>query len=147
MTPPTDLVVDALRAEASRRLRAGLKLALELEQDRAGGKDVRSRAVRLVTWLAGGATLEAEADRLAGLDVRGVAGLTGTPISEPPAPLEAPVDPDDDGLSPEAHRAAQLAGLDPTVLEEDPETGSTAEDDVDAEPTPEELTVLAEVGK
>lgn len=149
MTAPTGLVVEALRAEAQRRHRAGLKLALELEGLRTSGTDVRTRAVRLVTWLAGAAQLDAEADRLeAGPPLRGADVLAGALAAAPSAQLAEEQDRRDaagDGLSPEANAAADLAHLEPTVLvdgPEDPLTGATPED----EPADVDLDALAEVG-
>lgn len=156
MTAPTALVVEALRAESARRLRAGLKLALELEDLRAAGTDVRTRSVRLVTWLAGAARLEQHADQLerpapvpilpAGASGAELAAALEDTSADPRGAGALDVDVPDDGLSPEAQRAAQLAGLDPTVLEEEPETGATAEDDVDG-PLDHDLDALAGIGK
>lgn len=45
-------------------------------------------------------------------------------------------DPDDDGLSDEAHRLAELAGLTDPIIEDDVDTGAIPEDDTD---DPEEV--------
>lgn len=144
MTATTDLVVEALRAEAQRRTRAALKAAADLEQQRTTSRrDVRAQAVKLVTFLAGAATLTAEADRLEALATDGTPTVAMHP--DAPAAFEraaATLAADDDGLSPEAHLAAQRAGLEDAIPpgdlpEVEDELGTLPEDltggpDVDA---------------
>lgn len=61
-----DVVVEALRREAARRQRVATTLAGELELERAGGRDIRSGAVRVTRILVEAGQLEAVATELEG---------------------------------------------------------------------------------
>jgi hypothetical protein len=156
-TPATrTLVVEAMRARADTLARAATRASADLELERAAGKDVRSRAVKLVTMLAQARDLENLAGELEALEELALveasaAGVTAVPIPEPvpltvgadePGAITAveaaalleerrlelvPPPADDDGLSAAAHALADAAGLEPTVLEDD--LGALPEDE------------------
>lgn len=154
-----DLVVAALRAEADKRTRVARGAAQHVAADKlAGGRDVRSSAVRVAMLLAEAGQLADLADELAAatelavLSVAADGALRTAGIPEPKAgdatavvvdplrpgltaqDLAAAAGVPDDGLSDAAHRAAELAGLEDAYVDpdgEDVETGATAEDDPD----------------
>lgn len=72
----TALVIEALRARAGQRQRAGALLSQKLAEARAGGHDVRSKALRVVDELAAATSLEEVADALE----------AGRILLQPPAP-------------------------------------------------------------
>jgi hypothetical protein len=150
-----DLVVEALRAEASKRTRVASKASLSVAEDRLAKRDVRSASVRVTALLAEAAQLGALADELALAEALPVMSAAVVEASRAPSgtiPADGGVDlsklddptpldvaagmlgvwPDDDGLSEAAHRAAELAGLEDAFVDpdgEDVETGATAEDE------------------
>lgn len=82
------LVADALTGEADRRIRAGVTAAAELEQERTGGKDIRTSAVRIVRLLAEAAALREQAAAMTAGDDVEVEVQTTLPVedAEEPAP-------------------------------------------------------------
>lgn len=166
-----DLVVTALRAAADVRTRVAVKASLTVAEDKLAKRDVRSAAVRVTGLLAEAAQLGALADELATAEAIPVVTVGTIPDEDldklvdltrldDPTPLDVaagaigldaatgePIvedDPDDDGLSAAAHAAAELAGLEEVLTdEEDPtlDTGATVEDD---EPDAADTTALEE---
>lgn len=141
-----DLVVTALRQASDQRTRVARGAARKVAEAKAAKRDVRSQAVKVTDLLAEAdvlAELATELERTEELVILHTSGpgVTAIPIPEPPTrgaagalPLDDEEDPEDDGLSAAAHRAAELAGLEDTVIDpDDPtlDTGATAEDDED----------------
>ena len=134
-----DLIVASLRAAADQRTRVARSAAGRVADEKRAGRDVRSSAVKVTALLAEADQLANVADELAALKELAVlstspAGVTAVPIPEPaaePVPEDAG---DDDGLSAEAHRLAELACLEDALVDpDDPtlDTGATAEDEPD----------------
>lgn len=72
------LVVDALNARADQRARASTQLSEKLAEQRAGGKDVRSAAVRVVDELASAGRLRTLATALLEGDLRMAQAVVAT---------------------------------------------------------------------
>lgn len=167
-----DLVVEALRAEASRRSRVATKASLTVAEDKLAKRDVRSAAVRVTGLLAEAAQLGQLADELAAAEALPIVDrVPPLAVAKPelevdltklddPTPLDVaaamlgvdagtgePVleeDPDDDGLSPAAHAIAELAGLDDALLDEDDPTLDTGATAEDDEPDAADTNALEE---
>lgn len=107
-TTTKDLAAGALRGEADRRRRAGVKISGELDADRRAGVDVRSGALRVVEILAEADGLEVAATAIE------AAWDEATPLPEPPAPAPAdtpPGDPPDPDAQVDADVAAARVEL------------------------------------
>ncbi len=134
------IAAEAVRAEADRRRRAGIRAATGLAADRRAGKDIRGRAVKVIDLLATADELDRLGDLMGGGD-----STSGPAVAE--------LDDDDgvatddlltrvtataggDGTSAAAQAAAELAGLEPTVLTETTHDGlcNTADAKTGGEP-------------
>jgi len=112
-----DLVVEALRAEASKRTRVASKASLAVAADKVLKRDVRSASVRVTALLAEAAQLEQLADELA--------AAQDVPVVTGPVPPLAVTDPDLAVRVTDVDPAATLTPLEEHAIE------ATAEGDLD----------------
>jgi hypothetical protein len=127
-----DLVVGCLRAAADQRARVARKASSEVAIEKRAGKDVRSSAVKVTTLLAEADDLANLADQLAAAPELPIVSVVRPTVIDAATGAPAVVGAgEDDGTSPAAQAAAELAGLTPADPDavEDPLTGALPEDE------------------